>query len=269
VKFIQALETASVVARNALLGGNLKSLGLIGQPRRMVLYLAESLFLYKAISHTRGLPQKNVFEVLGSADVEPVTLGSLQNKDEVWFWSVPSFSVDIISLSLICRILKPKLVFEIGTLHGYTSFHFGLNTPDDAKVLTLDLPKEGTAVSSLKTTAVDIEHIDTYTAGQWFCFDNSPVAKKITRLQGDSATYDFSPYHGKVDFFFIDGAHSYDYVRSDTLNALKCCHSGSVIAWHDFGRVGVNGVSRWLVELSKKYPVYSVPGGSIAFMVVP
>jgi hypothetical protein len=269
VKFVQGIETAAVVARNAILGGNLKCLGLIANPRRLTLYLAESLFLYKAISHSRGLPQKNVFDVLPCADVEPVTLGSLQNKDEVWFWSVPSFSVDIISLSLICRILKPKLIFEIGTLHGYTSFHFALNSPDDAKVLTLDLPKQGHTESSLKTTAVDTEHIESYTAGESFCFDNSPVASKISRLEGDSATYDYSPYLGKVDFFFIDGAHSYEYVRSDTLNALKCCHSGSVIAWHDFGRVGVNGVTKWLVELSAKYPVYSVPGGSIAFMVVP
>jgi hypothetical protein len=71
-----------------------------------------------------------------------------------------------------------------------------------------------------------------------------------------------------VDLFFIDGAHSYEYVRQDTLNALKCCRKGGVIAWHDFGRSGVNGVSRWICELAQEHKVYSVPGSSLAFMVV-
>jgi hypothetical protein len=99
--------------------------------------------------------------------------------------------------------------------------------------------------------------------------NNAAAESKITRLYGDSATFDFAPYHGTIDLFFIDGAHSYEYVRSDTINALACCHPGSIIAWHDFGRVGVNGVSRWLRRLSRRYQIYSVPGGSLAFMVVP
>jgi len=35
----------------------------------------------------------------------------------------------------------------------------------------------------------------------------------------------------------------------------------SVIVWHDFGRRNVNGVSRWILELSKKYEIYAIPGG--------
>jgi hypothetical protein len=95
------------------------------------------------------------------------------------------------------------------------------------------------------------------------------VARKVQPLFGDSATFNYSPYYGRIDLFFVDGSHSYEYVRSDTLNAMKCCRPGGVIAWHDFGRVGVNGVSRWLLEFSKQHPVYSVPGGSIAFCVIP
>ena len=41
---------------------------------------------------------------------------------------------------------------------------------------------------------------------------------------------------------------------------------GSVIAWHDFGRFGVNGVTRWLREFSRNHAVYCVPGGSLAYM---
>jgi len=38
--------------------------------------------------------------------------------------------------------------------------------------------------------------------------------------------------------------------------------------WHDYGRMGVNGVSKWLHELSKSKKIYSVPGSSLAWMIV-
>jgi hypothetical protein len=41
-----------------------------------------------------------------------------------------------------------------------------------------------------------------------------------------------------------------------------------VVAWHDFGRSLVPGVSKWILELSKTRTIYCVPGGSLAFMVV-
>jgi Methyltransferase domain len=92
---------------------------------------------------------------------------------------------------------------------------------------------------------------------------------RIHRLLGDSATFDFSPYARNIDLFFIDGAHTYEYVKNDTLKALECCHPGSVIAWHDYGRMGINGVTRWLHEFVRShFPVYRVPNGSLAFGIV-
>jgi hypothetical protein len=94
-------------------------------------------------------------------------------------------------------------------------------------------------------------------------------AGKIHQLWGDSATFDFSPFQNNIDLFFIDGAHTYEYVKNNTLKALKCCHEGSVIAWHDYGRMGVNGVTRWLHEFGPShFPVYRVPHGSLEFGIV-
>jgi predicted O-methyltransferase YrrM len=95
------------------------------------------------------------------------------------------------------------------------------------------------------------------------------LGDRIHRLFGDSATFDFSPFHNQVDLFFIDGAHSYQYVRNDTEKALPCVKKGGVIAWHDYGRCGINGVSRWLHELRDDGRVIQrVPGGSLAYMIV-
>ncbi|HEY3296232.1 MAG TPA: class I SAM-dependent methyltransferase [bacterium] len=269
MKVGQLVGLTTAAARNLLFGGNLAALTMVRHPRQMMNYVVWAVFLQKIMSNRRGLPQKNVFEVLPSTgDVEQVQFGSLESGLS-WFWTIPSDWVDIVSLSLICRLIKPKVVFEIGTLHGYSAFQFALNTPDESRIYTLDLPRDGSVAPSMRRSVVDEEHTRTHAGVTRYCFESHPVARKITCLQGDSATFDYSPYHGNVDLFFIDGAHSYDYVRSDTLNALACCRPQGVIAWHDFGRSGMNGVSRWLCELSKTHKVYSVPGGSLAYMVKP
>jgi len=115
------------------------------------------LFLYKILNSKRGIPQRNVFEVLPAENIEAITLGSL--KFGTWFWSTPSYTAEIVSLCLICQIVKPKITFEVGTYKGYTAYHFALNTPADTKVYTLDLPKGEKTTPKLKTTAIDDIHI--------------------------------------------------------------------------------------------------------------
>jgi hypothetical protein len=99
-----------------------------------------------------------------------------------------------------------------------------MDTPDDADVYTLDLLPgvQGT----LKTTVIDKAHQPAHAAIKDYKWRGSPYERKIHCLFGDSATFDYSPFYGKVDLFFIDGAHSYEYVRSDTINALKCISRG-------------------------------------------
>ena len=240
---------------------------LIGRPRRIVHYAAECLFLYQTLYHKRRLPEKHVYQVLPTQNIEAIKLGRLA-QGNTYFRSTASFAVDIVNLCLLCQIAKPKVVFEIGTANGYTALHFALNTPDDALVYTLDVPPTENFAPALNTTFVDDGYIRGRARPKQYCFTGAPVAEKVVVLQGDSAVFDFSAYHGQVDLFFVDGAHSYDYVRSDTLNALQCCHSGSVIAWHDFGRTGVNGVSRLVLELARDREIYCTPGGSVAFTLV-
>jgi hypothetical protein len=226
---VRPLLTAGVLAaRNVLLGGNAVSLSLLNTPKKMVEYATECLFLYKVLGSRRGIPSRNVFDVLPCEGGVSITLADF--KGGSWFRSTASYTVDLVSLCLICRLIKPKVVFEIGTLRGSSALHFALNTPEESVIYTLDLPTSQAAQPKLPTTLTDDFHIATYRAPGALCFENTPVAPRIKRLFGDSAEFDFSEFHGKVDFFFIDGAHSYDYVKSDTLNALQCCHAGSVIA---------------------------------------
>ena len=128
----------------------------------------------------------------------------------------------------------------------------------------MDLPS--CVAPSLGATSVDIQHVHDRSPAERMCFDGTPEAARIHCLYGDSATFDFSWLKGQVDLLFIDGAHSYEYVRNDTLHAGACCKTGSVIAWHDYGRFGFNGVMRWLHKFAREgNQIYRTPGGSLAY----
>jgi hypothetical protein len=249
------LSEVGIVLRNMILGGNLESLAALRDPRRAAYYVGECRFLYKCIFPRDGFAQKPVWEAFGADRVPVVLYGGAPGE---WFHAVASYTADLVSMCMLCQILKPKIIFEIGTLRGASALHWAGNAPD-AEVYTLDLPSHG--APSLAVTQMDRHIVNDHAEGK-----HMPEASRIHCVYGDSATFDFSPFRGKVDLLFIDGAHSYDYVRNDTLRAGQCCKPGSVIAWHDYGRVGFNGVSKWLHQFARQgKTIYRVPGGSLAY----
>jgi hypothetical protein len=260
---IETIRIGLVALRNILVGGNIAGLRYVTRPRKLVQYSSESLFLLKAMRRERGLPEQSI---MAGAPSQALTISpdALELGD-----GAGSYVIDLLSLCAACRLTEARVFFEIGTFNGFTAYHAALNMAEDAKVYTLDLPPEDPS-SSLHVTAMDTRTIRHSKANRHMVFDGTPAAARITQLLGDSARFDYSPWHGKVDVFFVDGAHSYEYVKSDTLHAFDCVHEGSMLLWHDFGRVGVNGVSQWLFELrSAGFDIYAVPGGSLAFLHVP
>lgn len=249
-------------SRNVLLGTNLAAIPLARRPRSLLRYATEALF-HRRLDLASGLPRQPVFRAfpMESADVR---LAGLEGY--TWLADETSpFVIDLLSLCLLCRALNPRVVFEIGTFVGYTALHMALNTPPETRIFTLDLP-QADRDTELRTTATDHKLIAQDTGPA--LFEGTDVAHKIHRLYGDSARFDFGDWHDGVDLFFVDGAHSYEYVRSDTLHAFRCVRAGGVIAWHDYGRLEQNGVSRWLHELARDHEIHAVPNGSLAYHIV-
>jgi predicted O-methyltransferase YrrM len=56
---------------------------------------------------------------------------------------------------------------------------------------------------------------------------------KVTFLKSDSAKFDTTPYLGSMDLVFVDGAHSYEYVKNDTEKGWEMLRPGGIMAWHD------------------------------------
>jgi len=254
------LKELAIAARNLVLGGNLKTLKFLGRPRAGVDYVGECLFLERMMNPNGDLPQRQIWEVLGAASAFPVILHPAALGD--WFTKVASWQADLIALCMLCRLAEPKRIFEIGTLHGASTLQMALNAPR-AEVFTLDL--EGKA--ALKVTEVDT-HYAREGKRRKLIFEGLPEERRIRTMHGDSASFDFAPFENSIDLFFVDGAHSYEYVKNDTTKAVKCVREGGIIAWHDYGRCGVNGVSKWLNEFrAANNEVQRIPGGSLAYMI--
>jgi len=73
---------------------------------------------------------------------------------------------------------------------------------------------------------------------------------------------DFTPFRGKVDFVFIDGDHSMNYLRSDSENAFSMLSPLGVILWHDYGGRWPD-VASYLSEVARKRKLFHLDGTSL------
>jgi predicted O-methyltransferase YrrM len=139
-------------------------------------------------------------------------------------------NVSIAELKLILHLLlasKARAAFEFGTSDGRTTLNLAANSPEDARVYTLDLPRERLGERFRGTT----------------------YEPKITQLISESTKFDFSPYFHSMDFVFIDAGHDYKYVLNDSLAAMKLLRDGKgTIVWHDYS-ASWSGVVEALHEL--------------------
>lgn len=157
-------------------------------------------------------------------------------------------------LASLVRLCGPRRIFEFGTFDGRSTVNMAVNARARAKVLTLDLPSDLASATALRLDADDLQYI--VKEGSGARYRDSDVSDRVVQLYGDSATFDFAPYRGTVDMVFIDGSHSYDYVLSDSRNALELLRDGrGLVVWHDYGEWP--GVTRALNDLRRNDPSFA------------
>lgn len=173
--------------------------------------------------------------------------------------NVSHFETVVIDQLVVAR--APRKVFEIGTFDGRTTLNITMNCRDGATVYTLDLPRDRMDSTALPLASdaggfEDRAFIDKPVSGARFL--GTDAEKQIVQLVGDSATFDYSPYEGGIDFVFVDGSHSYEYVMNDSRTAIRLLREGKgIVLWHDYHVW--EGVTRALDELHAR-------GGTFAGM---
>ena len=155
---------------------------------------------------------------------------------------------ELVTIARLVRAAAPHELFELGTFDGRTTLNLAANSPPDSRVHTLDLPRESIATAAAPIHAHEVRYADKSESGSRF--KGSDVSAKIEQLYGDSGTFDFSAYYGKMDFVFVDASHAYEYVINDSLHAIQMLRDDrGTILWHDYSRW--DGVTRALNELRR------------------
>jgi predicted O-methyltransferase YrrM len=150
-------------------------------------------------------------------------------------------------VAALVRGLKCRTFFEIGTNRGRTTWTVARHNPE-LQLYTLDVPLgERPEQTQLELGADDRVYFRP-PEGCGEAFRDAPEAERITQLWGDSATFDFTPYQGQIDFVYVDGAHTYEYVKRDSANALAMLTPAGTIVWDDYATGP--GVYEALAELA-------------------
>jgi hypothetical protein len=152
---------------------------------------------------------------------------------------------DALALLPLLVAENPKEVLEIGTYMGHTTKAMAQNLPD-AIIHTVDLPpdfseEDNTGLSMPKT---DFHLIQRRMVGREF--KGHAVEGRIRQHFGDTAKINFQEF-GNPTFFFIDGSHTYEYIKQDSEKCLALCGGKGVFLWHDCDELHP-GVVKFILE---------------------
>jgi len=170
-------------------------------------------------------------------------------------------------LARLCRWMGPRSVFEIGTFMGVSTLALAANSPG-ATIYSLDLPPD----HDPSTVALATDRELVVRRGGPRAYAGTTEEQQITELTADSLTFDFRPYERSIDMVFIDGAHEWRWVQSDSENALRIVSPGGLVVWHDYGHRGMAGdVTDYVERLNQRLgnALYRVRQTSLAIYQAP
>ncbi len=174
---------------------------------------------------------------------------------------------DLLTVLALAIERQPQGVLEFGTFWGSATLNLARNLPD-AVIHTIDLPPDPSAAQALTSgqPVDDVYLIESRQLGR--AFRGSAVEGRIVQHLGDTATYDYGVIRDELSFFLIDGSHTYEYAKSDTLRAFGLAKGESTLVWHDCDEAHP-GVTRWLGELlDAGLPVQRIADTVVACLVV-
>ncbi len=201
-------------------------------------------------------------------DVVPIPEGTRITLEHLAGAGISTPVDELAYLALISAAVKPQTIFEIGTFRGRTALNFALNSPETCVVWTMDLPP--TDANDLATEVLTADKQLIHSARPGVDYEGKDVARKIRQLFANSLEFDFAPFENSIDIVFVDGAHHYRAVLSDTRNALRIARSGGYIIWHDFANYGdYNDVTRAVLDALPTDEIVQIANSQLAVYRVP
>jgi len=91
---------------------------------------------YMSLVKNEQWPSRSIFDVCAGLAHDRIQLEHLPGG------GIATSIAELAYMAMICRALKPRKIFEIGTFRGRTALNFALNSPDNCTIYTMDLPPE-------------------------------------------------------------------------------------------------------------------------------
>jgi hypothetical protein len=171
-------------------------------------------------------------------------------------------------LLALAKLVNPRKFFEFGTFLGVETLNMAANLEADSHLYTLDLDQASfrNLEQDVHDRPLSLTHFDNLSK---LAFLGTSYEKRITRLEGESKSYDFSRFRKQIDMVYVDGGHDLPTVVSDSENALAmlCEDHTTCIAWHDYENAAYPQVTEYLLALSASMPVFHVQESRIAFFI--
>ena len=125
------------------------------------------------------LPVVDAVEIIGSNLSASILEASIEDGNVT--------QEELKTIASLVAAFKPKSIFEIGTFDGRTTLNMAAHSPEDCRIVTLDLPKIKMYDTELRIKSGDMKFIDKEKSGTRFI--GTPYEKMITQVYADSAAY--------------------------------------------------------------------------------
>ena len=162
-----------------------------------------------------------------------------------------------------------KTIFEFGTCSGKTTYLMALNSPENAKIISLTLKPEnlGNIEKNNLDNKISFRNIINESIYKNFLFTGSKLENKIDVIFQNSLDFDETQYNNFFDLIFIDGGHTYSVVKSDTQKAFKMINKNGIILWHDYvpGKTSAKDVVKLINEISQEKKIYNIKDTSLCY----
>jgi hypothetical protein len=245
---------------------NLCSVGVaMRNPRRFRRYLSNCLRKYDEDAG-QGLPHADPISFVAKQG-----WGRFAPEDRVELPTMPrgtrsASAAESLILATATRVLGPEKVFEIGTFDGCTTTLFILNSPPGAEVITLDLPPANDRGGGTFDGYLE-DDVDAVMERQLGSYSRAlGLEGRYRQILCNSMEFDPEPHRDTVELGFIDGAHTYDFVKGDTEKMAVMVAERGLVFWHDYGGQGsYRPLASYLEALGRRIPVHRIRDTSLAW----
>lgn len=188
---------------------------LLKQPSLVNLIL-DSDYYWNSLLHKKYSEKKQLLQV----KIEDIIPDFNETLNTFSFLGGGSLPTDIMLLKGLAKQIQNCTYFEIGTWRGESV----VNVADVAEeCYTLNLSKKEIIALNLPKEYADLHGFF------------SKKKKNIIHLEGNSINYDFSSLNKKFDLIFIDGNHTYEFVKNDTQKVFQhLVKENTIVVWHDY-----------------------------------